>query len=70
MAAAPQAWECRRCDMPGNHPGKKAHFSWISSPALAWLLREQQHHPEGHGGERAGVQGHPLWGQRGTDVTP
>ena len=54
--------ERRHCDMPGNHPGKKARFSWISSPAPARPLREQQHHREGSGAERAGVQGH--------DVTP
>lgn len=58
MAAIRRAWE--RCDMPGNHPGKRAGFSWISSPAPA--LREQQLHPEGRGpgcsSTRTRVQGH------------
>ena len=70
MAAASWAWECRRCDMPGNHPGKKAHFSWISSPAPAWPLREQQHHPEGHSRERARGAGAPAPGPQGHGCDP
>lgn len=57
MAAARRAWECQCCNMPGNHAGKKARFSWISSPAPARPLREQQHHPEGRGREEPE---HPL----------